>query len=401
MLPFVVFLVRKQQQNGAIMLNFNDDNQKVFENKKVLILGHTGFKGYWLSMVLYKLGAELHGVSLPPLPNKPHPCLDIFKPINDGGIFESNQYANITDVFLFESVLDRVKPDFIFHLAAQPLVLASYEDPYDTFTTNIVGTLNLLEHLRLFNKRNPNHRIVVINVTTDKCYRNDEKSIGYVETDPLGGNDPYSASKAAVEIMASSYAKSFFKDKAISIINVRAGNVIGGGDFANDRIIPDCVRAIQANENIHLRNPRAIRPWQHVLDVVDGYLKVAHTAWLQDLNGEAFNFGPSREMINHWSVIAIVQFFVDYFKTHTKETFKVDVTYDVQASSSLKETNILLLSSEKAKTKLGWANTLSVSLALGMTADWYRHYLFKKSDDRDMFDFTMKQIELFFDINSL
>jgi len=385
------------------MLHLDNANQKFFENKKILITGHTGFKGYWLSMALYRLGAQLHGVSLPPQPNKPHPCLDIFKSTSESGIFESSQYANITDVFLFKSILDRVKPDIIFHLAAQPLVLTSYEDPYDTFTTNIVGTLNLLEHLRLFNQKNPSHKIVLINVTTDKCYRNDEKASGYVETDPLGGSDPYSASKSAVEIMASSYAKSFFKQKTVSIVNVRAGNVIGGGDFAKDRIIPDCVRAIQANENIHLRNPNAIKPWQHVLDVVNGYLKVAQVAWFNDLNGEDFNFGLKKEMIHHWSVLAIVQFFVDYFKTHTHSQSITNIIYDIQHSNDggAKETNILLLSSEKAKLKLEWENVLTVSLALGMTADWYRHYLFKKSSDRDMFDLTMQQIELFFDIDSL
>jgi CDP-glucose 4,6-dehydratase len=384
-------------------MNFKKLNDSFFKNKKILITGHTGFKGYWLSMALHRLGAQLHGVSLPPQPNKPHPCLDIFKSTSEGGIFESNQYANITDVFLFESILDRVKPDIIFHLAAQPLVLTSYEDPYDTFTTNIVGTLNLLEHLRLFNQKNPSHKIVLINVTTDKCYRNDEKASGYVETDPLGGSDPYSASKSAVEIMASSYAKSFFKQKTVSIVNVRAGNVIGGGDFAKDRIIPDCVRAIQANENIHLRNPNAIRPWQHVLDVVNGYLKVAQMAWFDNLNGEAFNFGPKKEMIHHWSVLAIVQFFMDYFKTHTYLQSSANITYDIQQPNGgdTKETNLLLLSSEKAKERLDWENLLPTTLALGMTADWYQHYLFKKSSDRDMFDLTMQQIELFFDIDSL
>jgi CDP-glucose 4,6-dehydratase len=374
-----------------------------FKNKKVLIIGHTGFKGYWLSLMLHRLGAELHGVSLPPPPNKPHPCPDIFKPIQDGGIFDSNQYANIVDVFLFESVLERVKPDIIFHMAAQALVLSSYDDPYDTFTTNVVGTLNLLEHLRLFNQKHPNHKIVLINVTTDKCYRNDEKLEGYVENDPLGGNDPYSASKAAVEIMSSAYAKSFFKQKKVSIVNVRAGNVIGGGDFSKDRILPDCVRAIQENSNIYLRNPKAIRPWQHVLDVLNGYLMIASAAWEHDMNGEAFNFGPKKMEIIDWNVLAVVQFFIDHFESQGALPLGVNVSYDIQGADAHanKETKILLLSSEKANDKLGWQNILTMSLALGMTADWYKYYLFDKKDDRDMFDFTMKQIDLFLDINSL
>jgi CDP-glucose 4,6-dehydratase len=282
-------------------------------------------------------------------------------------------------------------------------VLTSYEDPYDTFTTNIVGTLNLLEHLRIFNQKNPSHKIVLINVTTDKCYRNDEKASGYVETDPLGGSDPYSASKSAVEIMASSYAKSFFKQKNISIVNVRAGNVIGGGDFAKDRVIADCVRAIQTNKNVHLRNPNAIRPWQHVLDVVNGYLKAAQVAWFDDMNGEAFNFGPKKMKIIDWNVLAVVQFFIDHFESQGALPLGVNVSYDIQGADTHanKETKILLLSSEKANEKLGWQNILTMSLALGMTADWYKYYLFDKKDDRDMFDFTMKQIDLFLDINSL
>jgi CDP-glucose 4,6-dehydratase len=360
-------------QNLSIIKNFSE--------KKVLITGHTGFKGLWLAMLLHELGAELHGVALPPL--KSHPDPSLFS--KEAAFFKTNRYADIRDVFLFDQLLEDIRPDFVFHLAAQPLVLKSYEDPNDTFTTNIVGCINLFDALRRFAVKHKGHQMTVINVTTDKVYRNDEASMhpldlasfkGYSEMDPLGGDDPYSASKACSEIVASSFARSFLNKTSICLVNARSGNVIGGGDFCENRIIPDCIRAIAGKHELVIRNPLAIRPWQHVLDVVRGYAMLALQA-RQDVNelgqafwnGQGFNLGPNPDDIRPWPVQRVV---AELFSAISLD-YKPDTKYI--ENESKKETRILLLNSAKAKRILNWDNALSTSKAIHMTAAWYQTHL--------------------------
>jgi CDP-glucose 4,6-dehydratase len=389
-------------------MNIQTINESVFRNKKILITGHTGFKGLWLSMVLKQLGAVLHGVALPP--TKHHPIPDLFD--ENKCFFETSRYSDIRDVFLFDNLLDEIKPDFVFHLAAQPLVLPSYDDPNDTFTTNIVGCINLFDSLRRFSKKHPDHKIVVINITTDKVYRNVENELhpadiknfkGYSEDDALGGDDPYSASKSCADIVAKSYAKSFFKNSNICLINARSGNVIGGGDFGKDRLIPDVIRAIQNKTTLTIRNPNAIRPWQHVLDVVRGYLVLAMQAYkdyqvsstdkTSYWNGHSFNFGPNSDDIlqSHWNVARVLALFTQCLES----AFNLDVSF--QDATNNKETNLLLLKSEKAKKVLQWGNAISTIDSIAITADWYGAYL----SHSNMFDFTQKQIQDFLNNNPI
>lgn len=239
----------------------------IYKNKKVLITGHTGFKGSWLTLWLLLLGAKVIGYSLPPNTNPNlFSELKLSKEIID-------IRGDIRDIKKIKKIIKKYKPDIIFHLAAQPIVKISYENPIETIETNILGTSNLLEA-----SKNYNFIKGIINVTSDKCYLNKESIFGYRETDKLGGFDPYSASKACSEILTSAYRKSFFKDKKTLISSVRAGNVIGGGDWSKFRIIPDCIKSITKNKDIIIRNPSSIRPWQFVLEPLSGYLQIGSVA---------------------------------------------------------------------------------------------------------------------------
>jgi CDP-glucose 4,6-dehydratase len=390
------------------MTHASEVNHFGFKNKNILITGHTGFKGLWLSMVLKQMGAILHGIALPP--TKQHPIPSLFDENCD--FFTTSKYADIRDVFLFDNLLEYTKPDFIFHLAAQPLVLPSYEDPNDTFTTNIVGCINLFDSLRRFSRKYPDHKVVVINITTDKVYRNIESELhlediknfkGYSEEDALGGDDPYSASKSCADIVAKSYAKSFFKNSNICIINARSGNVIGGGDFGRDRLIPDVIRSIQNKTTLNIRNPEAIRPWQHVLDVVRGYLilamqaykdyQVSNTEKTFYWNGHSFNFGPSSEGIlqHQWTVGRVIALFTQ----HLESAGNLEVIFDKPKGNT--ETSLLLLKSDKSKKVLQWDNSISTIDAISITAAWYEAYL----SHFNMLDFTQKQIQSFLSQNPI
>lgn len=341
---------------------------EVFKNKKVLITGHTGFKGSWLCKLLLEFGSKVSGISLEA------EKISLYNLLKLDGEVESH-ICDIRKLENIENIIKEINPDIIFHLAAQPLVIESYNNPLYTFETNIMGTINILEAIRKLNNLE-----CAIMITTDKVYDNKEWAWGYRENDSLGGNDPYSSSKACVELIIKSYKKSFFEN--LNIATARAGNVIGGGDFAKDRIIPDIVRAIERNESVELRNPNSVRPWQHVLDVLNGYLSLAYNLIKNNKNisanknGElpSYNFAP---IDNKRTVEYITKVFIESvgrgnYKIKTQNTNK-------------KEMNILRLDSSLARKELLWEEKFDTEEAIKQTALWYREYLNNK-------DITGKQI---------
>jgi CDP-glucose 4,6-dehydratase len=328
----------------------------VYRRKRVLITGHTGFKGSWLALWLTELGADVIGVSLPQSSNSIHWALN--------GLSIDDRRLNICDPSLLKNVLNETKPDIVFHLAAQALVRKSYQTPLETWSTNVLGTANLLDACR----NTPSVQAIVV-ITTDKCYENQEWPWGYRENDSLGGFDPYSASKAGAELVASSYRNSFFNEASAPLLaTARAGNVIGGGDWSEDRLIPDLVRAIESNHSLEIRSPDATRPWQHVLESLSGYLLLGQKL----LSGsrvfaEAWNFGPEKDgnrtvaevlglLNNHWS----------------------NMKWHVADKSQLHEANLLYLDSAKAQKLLGWQPVWSLDMTLEKTAQWYQAWLVSK-----------------------
>lgn len=328
----------------------------IFRNKKVIITGHTGFKGSWLTLWLSILGSKLYGISKD-IPTDPSNYKSSI--IND---LVEDIRMDITEFSKLEKCIDEIQPDFIFHLAAQPIVGYSIKQPLDTWRTNTIGTINLLEIIRTKLKR-----CIAVFITSDKVYDNQEWYWGYRENDKLGGSDPYSASKAGAELSISSYYRSFFKRNSdIRISSVRAGNVIGGGDWANNRIVPDCIKSWFKNKPVILRNPYSTRPWQHVLEPLSGYLTVA--AMLKEnlnLNGEAYNFGPSSEQ--NKSVKDLVESLSKYFPNGK---YLIDDTYINYDS----ESKLLKLNCDKSQNDLQWVPTLDLDKTLEYTADWYKVY---------------------------
>jgi len=348
--------------------------KNVFKNKKVIITGHTGFKGSWLTSWLLKLGAKITGISNNIPTNPSHfNQLKIDKKIK-------NYFIDIRDLKKFKKIINKTKPDFIFHLAAQALVKESYQEPLSTFSTNTVGTLNLMEILKTHKKK-----CVVVIITSDKVYKNLESKRGYKETSTLGGIDPYSGSKAAAELVINSYLNSYFlkKNKKISIAVARAGNVIGGGDWAKNRLIPDCMKAWSKNKKVYLRNPDSTRPWQHVLEAVWGYLNLAtKLKYDKNLHGEAFNFGPDQK--SNYSVLQIVNLIKKNWK-NIKWKLKKD-------RKKVYETNILKLDSLKALKKLNWKCALNIQETMQMVSEWYKNYYSANSNRKN---FTYEQITLY------
>ncbi len=344
--------------------------------KRVFVTGHTGFKGSWLVEWLLSLGATVGGYSLG-LPSNP---------ANSAVLAQKERIAEYTgdvrDAAYLAQAVAEFKPQVIFHMAAQALVRPSYEDPAGTFATNAMGTLNLLEAVR----KTPGVEAVVC-ITSDKCYRNDEWVWGYRETDHLGGEDPYSASKACAEIIAHSYFKSFFKDGP-RMATVRAGNVIGGGDWASDRIVPDCAKSWAAKEPVSIRSPWATRPWQHVLEPLSGYLWLGAKLLMNDpaacvmpLDKEAFNFGPAADV--NATVAEVAKELGVYWPG-----FAVQI--DPAASAGKKECTLLKLCCDKALAHLNWKATLPFAETIRFTAEWYRAYYTEGA--AVMGDFTRKQI---------
>ena len=331
--------------------------QEVYLNKTVIITGHTGFKGSWLSAWLKLMGANVVGISLNPPTSPSH-----FHEANiNNGIDDCR--IDIRDSEEIKQKIIDVSPDFLFHLAAQPIVGRSYEDPLETWNTNVMGTVNILEALRYVN-----NQCTAVIITSDKCYDNVEWEWGYRENDTLGGPDPYSASKGAAEIAIRSYFKSYFKDpdNGIRIASARAGNVIGGGDWAESRIVPDCVQAWSQNETVGLRNPASTRPWQHVLEPLGGYLVLAsELSKNDDIHGEAFNFGPPAHQ-NH-NVLSLVEEMSLHWNQVKWEKPK-------EAKDAFYESGLLKLNCDKALHLLNWQAVLSFSETVKLTTEWYMNF---------------------------
>ena len=339
-----------------------------WKNKKVLVTGHTGFKGSWLCHWLVNLGADVTGYALPPTEDQ-----KLFELLNLRNRLNSIN-GNLNDREAMQRLVRGSSPDVIFHLAAQSLVLTSFEQPLETLSTNIIGTANLLEVLRSYNKA-----CEVIVVTSDKCYQNREGHKQHIETDHLGGVDPYSASKACAEIVTASYRNSFFSgDKSlIRVASARAGNVIGGGDWALNRLMPDVVRARIAAEPIKVRHPSAIRPWQHVLEPLFGYLLLAERLRTKPAFAKAWNFGPTVEVTT--TVADVLE---------SLRKLWPDLKLNVTEKPGPHEASILMLDSSQAATELGWHPRWKVETAVAETAAWYQAW----QEGHDMSEFTTQQL---------
>lgn len=343
----------------------------IYRNKKVFITGHTGFKGSWLSIWLQTLGAKVCGYSL-----KPNTNPSMYRELDIENKIEKSIIGNILDYEKLEDSINDFQPEIIFHLAAQPIVRLSYKEPKLTYETNVIGTLNILEVARKCKSVK-----AFVNVTTDKCYENKEITRGYKEDEPMGGYDMYSSSKGCVEIMSSSYRRSFLQEEdSMSMATARAGNVIGGGDWAEDRLIPDCIRYINQNKAIEIRNPIAVRPWQHVLEPLSGYLLLGQKLLETGKDyAEGFNFGPNEESVLKVSEVA--QKIIDNYNKGEVIVHKKD---------NLHEANLLMLNIEKAKTVLNWTPTYTANEAIKETVEWYKHFYAK---DTDMYQYTIQQIK--------
>jgi len=342
----------------------------MWNNKNVLITGHTGFKGSWLCLLLNQFGSNVSGLSL----KKPVSSPDIFSVLGINALVADNR-GDITQLNNCMDILEQTEPEIIFHMAAQPLVRESYVNPTSTYLTNIIGTANILEAARY----SESVKTIVI-ITTDKCYENIEKEHCYVETDPLGGYDPYSSSKACAEHVSSAYYRSFFKEKGVGLATARAGNVIGGGDWSADRIIPDLIKAWSNNEKLIIRNPKATRPWQHVLDPLCGYLTLAEHLWNKpEKFSGGWNFGPD------YNSIKTVQDTVE----RALQLWGGDATWVTSNKDNLHEANLLQLNSEKAYSLLGWSPRYNFDKAVSKTIHWYKEYY---SSSQNMMDLTLEQI---------
>lgn len=347
-----------------------------YKGKRILITGHTGFKGSWLSIWLHELGAEVVGVGLDPFTERDNYVLSCI-----GQKIKADIRADIRDGERMKAIFKEYQPEIVFHLAAQPLVRLSYDIPVETYQTNVMGTINILEAIRVTDSVK-----VGVMITTDKCYENQEQIWGYRENEPMGGYDPYSSSKGAAEIAIASWRRSFFNPEQYaqhgkSIASVRAGNVIGGGDWALDRIIPDCIKALEVGKPIEIRSPKAIRPWQHILEPLSGYMLLAQKMWDQPTKYcEGWNFGPRAESISTvWDV-----------------AFKVIENYgsgelrDLSDPNALHEAKLLMLDISKAKFQLGWEPRMDINQTVALTVDWYKRF-----QKEDVYKVCVQQIEIY------
>lgn len=342
-----------------------------WNGKKVLVTGHTGFKGSWLSFWLKMLGAEVCGYSL-----APETSPNLFENLD-----LENQIKSVTgdicDLENFKKTLEQFKPDAVFHLAAQSLVRRSYRQPIETYQTNVIGTINILEAVR-----NTESVKTVVAITTDKVYENKEWLWAYRENERLGGFDPYSNSKACAELAVSSYRNSFFADGKTLVATARAGNVIGGGDWSEDRLLPDVFRSLIFGKSLEIRNPNSIRPWQHVLEPLSGYLMLAEKLLEGNKDfAEAWNFGPAEE--DSQSVGNVLEII--------KSVWKDSVSWKLDDKVQPHEARLLKLDSTKAKTELGWMPKLNLEEAVKLTADWYRGV----KENKNLIDLTKDQIEFY------
>jgi len=351
---------------------FND----AYKNKKVLVTGHTGFKGSWLSTWLLKLGANVIGVSKD-IPTNP----SIFEELGLGDKVKHYQ-EDIRNFQRLSNIVSSERPDFLFHLAAQSIVSVSYDEPNETISSNVIGTANILEALRL-----SNHKCVAIIITSDKAYDNVEQVWGYKENDNFGGKDIYSGSKGAAELIIKSYYHSFFKKREsnIKLAIGRAGNVIGGGDWAKDRIVVDCIKSWSKKKIVEIRSPDSTRPWQHVLEPLSGYLNLGQVIFKDPdraLNGEGFNFGPSSEQ--NQNVKHLVEDLSSYWNFKNN-----DDAYTVTDNIPFHEAGLLKLNCDKAMFHLKWHPTMDYKDTIRMTGEWY--YFFYNKDE-DIYKKTLEQI---------
>ena len=369
---------RKSFLEGMGFMNIKKELAETFGGSKVLITGHTGFKGGWLALWLESLGAEVIGYSLDP-PTKPSFFYEtkISSRTKDirGDVLDQNHLLH---------VLEAHRPEFIFHLAAQPLVKRSYIDPKDTFNVNIMGTVNLLESIRI--SQIPT---ICVCITSDKCYENKNWPYAYRENDPLGGFDPYSASKGAAEIVIASYRRSFFspgpQSRNVAVASVRAGNIIGGGDWAEDRIVPDCIRSLSMGSPVHIRNPGAIRPWQFILDPLLGYLYLARKMKkYPGMYEESWNFGPG--YLNTINVRQLADRIIQEWGHGCYEPSSSG------GRNAFHEAATLMLDTAKTVTKLGWKPVYDIVQTVRETVAWYKNY-YEKKEEASIFSYD--QIEIF------
>lgn len=348
----------------------------VYKDKTVLVTGHTGFKGTWLTTWLLKLGAKVVGVS-DQIPTSP----SMFKELNLENKIE-HHYCDIRELEALKKVFLRSEPDFVFHLAAQPIVSTSYAEPIDTITTNVVGTANVLECLRGFS-----HHCTAVIITSDKCYENVEWEWGYKETDHVGGKDIYSGSKGAAEIIFHAYQQSFFNGNSmVKLATGRAGNVIGGGDWAKDRIVVDCMRQWSEGIPVDIRSPDATRPWQHVLEPISGYLRLGQMLFLDhSLHGNSFNFGPKSE--KNRTVLDLLSDLSNYWDFNEPKQ-----AYTVTDHIPFHEAGLLKLNCDKALFHLDWEANLFYEECVKLVSEWY--FLFYK-EEKNMLDITIEQIEFY------
>jgi len=349
----------------------------VYKGRKVLITGHTGFKGSWLSLILHKLGADVYGYALDPPTN---PSLFVEAKI---GELMTSFIGDIRDYDNLLKVMQQVQPEIVIHMAAQPLVRESYKIPIETYSINVMGTVHLLEACR-----HTKCVKAIVNVTTDKCYENREWHWGYRETEPMGGYDPYSNSKGCSELVTSSYRNSYFNpakyaEHSVALASARAGNVIGGGDWADDRLIPDFIRAISKGEEVKIRSPYAIRPWQHVLEPLTGYLTLAAKLYTEGARfAEGWNFGPNDEDAKNveWITDTICKLWGD------------NATFIIDSNPQPHEANYLKLDCSKSKAELGWIPKWDIETTLKSIVDWNKSFL----SGKNIRSVTEKQIESYF-----
>ncbi len=345
-----------------------------YRGKRVLITGHTGFKGSWLSIWLHELGAEVIGIAQDPFTERDNYVLS-----GIGKKIKADIRADIRDGKKMKEIFAEYRPEIVFHLAAQPLVRLSYDIPVETYEVNVMGTINIMEAIRATSSVK-----VGVMITTDKCYENNEQLDGYVETDAFGGYDPYSSSKGACEIAISSWRRSFFNPAeygikhTVSLSSVRAGNVIGGGDWALDRIIPDCIRAIEADKPIDIRSPKSIRPWEHVLEPLSGYMLLAMKQWNEPTEYcEGWNFGPEADSVSTvWDVA-----------TRLVDKYGNGSLRDISDVNAPHEAKLLILNIDKARHKLGWMPRMDIYRCIDMVAGWYKRY-----QTEDVYDLCVEQI---------
>ena len=345
-------------------------NKSFWKNKRVLITGHTGFKGSWLSLVLSEMKVKLYGYSL-----KPEWKNQIYHACNVEKLFKKSIYQDINDYKKLKNFIKKIRPQIVFHLAAQPLVINSYKNTLETFNTNIIGTANLCEAL----KSQKDLRSLVI-ITSDKCYDNSNRQNKFFkENDKLGGHDPYSASKAASEIIVSSYKNSFYKFSKINSATVRAGNIIGGGDFSKNRIFPDIIYSLKNKKKLLIRNPQSVRPWQHVLEPIAGYIMLAENLYYdrKKIFSGAWNFGPKKNL--NKSVLDIIKTLNKFQKINYIISKKKPTVY---------ESSFLGLNVNKSIKKLKWKPKLSFESTIKWTVEWYL--------SNDKLDTSLKQIKKFF-----